>query len=171
MPNINVKQVDPQVVWLRDEFGNKAFFPSPDNTEFEFSDEVGSTICSLLVEGVDRGHGLTAMSLKPHSTIPVASHSGVMPYSPLPGPSGVRTFNSHVKSKTCSARITKAFQKVMVNGKTDLLKLEQTFIDLTEETANVNFVNDAIQNRWGKEFVVCTSDGLPIEDSSGTTGM
>ena len=71
---------------------------------------------------------------------------------------------------TISVRITKAVSKMLMNGKTELVKMEQIFIDLSEETSNVHFVNDAIQRKWGKDFVVCTSDGLAIEDSSGTSG-
>ena len=158
---------------MRDEFGNKAFFPNAENTEFEFSDEVGDTILDLVVEGVNPipGRVNTQSIIKP--SIPVALHTGnLILYSPtnMPGPSGVRPLQCQGR-KTSNVRITKAVLKALMNGKTELIKMEQVFIDLSEGTANVHFVNDAIQRQWGKEFIVCTSDGLPIEDGSGTTGM
>ena len=50
-------QVDPQVFWLREEYGSRAFFPGPDDLEFEFSSEVGDSIIDLVVEGSNSSVG------------------------------------------------------------------------------------------------------------------
>ena len=47
---------------------------------------------------------------------------------------------------------------------------QQTFVDVTESTSNVNYVRNAVQKRWGEEYTLVTVDGLEIEDSSGTQG-
>ena len=44
-------------------------------------------------------------------------------------------------------------------------------MELTEATANMQYVTSAVQHEWGAEYVVVTSDGLPIPDSSSTQGM
>ena len=41
---------------------------------------------------------------------------------------------------------------------------------LTEATANIYYITGMIQNKWGKDFVLVTGDGLKIEDSSGIQG-
>ena len=43
---------------------------------------------------------------------------------------------------------------------------------LTEATANIYmyYISGVIQNKWGKDFVLVTGDGLKIKDSSGTQG-
>ena len=50
-------------------------------------------------------------------------------------------------------------------------KQGQTYVELTEATAKMQYVTSAVQHEWGAEYVVVTSDGLPIPDSSGTQGM
>ena len=47
----------------------------------------------------------------------------------------------------------------------------QTFVDVTEATmANVNYITAAVQHRWGPDHSLVTSDGLQLDDSSGTQG-
>lgn len=47
----------------------------------------------------------------------------------------------------------------------------QIFIDIREDTANVTYLNSMIQSKWGSNYVIVTSDGLPIEDCAATKGM
>ena len=49
----------------------------------------------------------------------------------------------------------------------EFMAQNQTFVDVTEATANLHYVSSAIQRKWGPEYVLVTSDGL---DSSGTQG-
>ena len=67
-------------------------------------------------------------------------------------------------------RIAKAAVRRLSNGKVEIEKLKQTFIDLVDDTANVNYVNTVIQKK-NKGYVLCTNYGLPIEDGSGTQGI
>lgn len=60
--------------------------------------------------------------------------------------------------------------KRLNGGRPEFTPQNQTFVDLTEATANVNYVTSVIQRRWGSEYVMVTSDGLKIDDSSGTQG-
>ena len=39
------------MVWPREEFGSRAFFPGQDNLEHEFRNEISDTITDLVVEG------------------------------------------------------------------------------------------------------------------------
>ena len=47
----------------------------------------------------------------------------------------------------------------------------QTFVKLTESTANVPFISNAIQSSWGEKYMLVSNGGLEIEDSSGTQGI
>ena len=47
---------------------------------------------------------------------------------------------------------------------------EQEFVSVTESTANVPYINSVLQSKFGADFVVVTSDGLKVEDSSSTQG-
>ena len=56
-------------------------------------------------------------------------------------------------------------------GKAEVTPQTQTFVDVTESTAHVNYIASAVQRKWGSQYVLVTSDGLQIEDGSGTQGM
>ena len=38
-------------------------------------------------------------------------------------------------------------------------------------TASVDYIRSAVQKRWGSDHVLITTDGLEIEDHSGTQGI
>ena len=45
------------------------------------------------------------------------------------------------------------------------------FIDITDDTSNVHYINSVVQEKWGPGYIALTNDGLPVEDSSGTQGL
>ena len=49
-------------------------------------------------------------------------------------------------------------------------RLEQTHISMDDRSANVNTVTNAVQSKWGSDYIVVTGDGLEVDDSSGTQG-
>lgn len=56
------------------------------------------------------------------------------------------------------------------NGKFEFTSTSQAFIDVTDSTANVHYITNVVQKRWGTDFQLVTADGLQLEDSSGTQG-
>lgn len=44
------------------------------------------------------------------------------------------------------------------------------YIDLLETIANLEHISSVIQRRWGADYTIVTSDGLPLEDSPATQG-
>ena len=144
-------------MWVREEApGNRAFFPTPDSSRFKFSADVGVTINRLTVEGC------------PYSDVETSA----------PGPSSVNTpreVGSRPMSsvtrrvQTVNVKIVKAMMKI---GKPEFTPLTQTFVDVTETRANnINYILSAVQRKWGAQYIIVTSDGLKIEDGSGTQGM
>ena len=97
-----------------------------------------------------------------------------------PGPSSIGFGGACMTSRPVSA-ISRRVQTVNVKvvkatmktggGKAEFTPQTQTFVDVTESTANVNYITSAVQRKWGSQYVLVTSDGLQIEDGSGTQGM
>jgi hypothetical protein len=43
-------------------------------------------------------------------------------------------------------------------GKAEFMPQTQTFVDVTESTANVIYITTAVQRKWGSQYVLVTSD-------------
>ena len=152
-------------MWLKDDFGSRAFFPGPGNVHFEFSHKVGDSILDIVVEGATIG---SRQSL--NGRMPTMSSVLVITQAVMPTTSTSVGFRS-AKTKSYSVRVAKAIVSCSsTSGRDELHKYEQTFVDVTDVTANVNYILNVVQKKWGKNFVLCTSDGIPIEDGSGTQG-
>ena len=68
-------------------------------------------------------------------------------------------------------KIVQASIRRLPSGKTEFIPQNQTFVDVTEATANLHYVSSAVQHKWGQDYALVTSDGLKVDDSSGTKGM
>ena len=73
------------------------------------------------------------------------------------------------KGASISVKVVHSSISKLSSGKLDFEKLGQTFVEVNESTANVDFITTCIQ-KWGYDYVLVTSDGLRIEDSAGTQG-
>lgn len=72
--------------------------------------------------------------------------------------------------QSITVKVVQATFKRLSNGKPDFTPENQTFVELTDSTANVHYVTSAVQHTWGAEYVMVTADGLKIDDSAGTQG-
>ena len=52
------------------------------------------------------------------------------------------------------------------SGKMEFNIQNQTYVTVTEATANLDYIRQAIQRKWGAEYVLVTSDGLKLDDSA-----
>ena len=95
--------------------------------------------------------------------------------SPSPSSSILSTprpiFSTKKTTSGATVKVTRATMKRCPNGKAEFSGENQTFISVSEANANVHFLQTVIQQKWGRNYVLVTSDGLPIEDSSGTQGL
>ena len=98
------------------------------------------------------------------TTAPGPSSSVSVPRASRPLSSAPR------RVQTVNVKIVKAVMKPGVNGRPEFTPLTQTFVDVTESTANTTYILNAVQRKWGAQYVIVTSDGLPIDDGSGTQG-
>lgn len=156
-------QLDESTVWLKEELGPKAFFPDPSTCSFQFTSDVGRSIRAFIVHGApNRKNPFPAISVgsRSHNSVVTPSICGST-YRPVF--SGKKL---SVNVKVVQAHVTKSS-----TGKLEFHRLGQAFIDVNESTANVFHITEAIQNKWGEEYVLVTADGLQVEDSSGTQGI
>ena len=56
-------QLDPATLWLKEEFGWKAYFPNPLSNTFTFNSEVRQSVISFVVEG------MATKSLRSHVSV------------------------------------------------------------------------------------------------------
>ena len=160
-------------MYLKSEFGPKAFFPDPSNTSFGFTDDVADSVYSFRVEGMPTSslkrpqHDMRplAISSMPSSSQASTGRVGFGFSHSTPSSSMGRKSGNSSTLKVIQANVSKN-----VNGKLEFFKIGQMFVTLYEPTATVDYITAVIQKRWGKEYIIVTSDGLPIEDSSGTQG-
>ena len=148
-----ISQVDPDTVYLKEEFGQRAYFPDSNN-EFNLPSCVGFTIVSLIVEGSFLG------------SRPVGQ-MGTNTISPTPGPSlAHRPIFSTKKESSVKVKVVQATLKKSPLGQLEFIRENQTYVTVTEGTANVDYVSQAIQRKWGFTYVLVTSDGLKLDDSA-----
>ena len=175
-------QIQPQGVWLRCQFSNRAYWPT-ENGEFNLSSEGEYT--QLIVEGPP--------AVSPY--LPGAEltfGSPILPSGPSNPPSltmsaiglpkaASRSSYSGFQSvvSTASSARRKGFVTIkMVLAKmirhTDKIqfeKREQMFIFITEATATLPYILAQVKELAGEEHIIVTCDGLEIKDSSGTEGI
>lgn len=69
-----------------------------------------------------------------------------------------------------SMQVIRVSKKRVSKGKYEFTENSQTWVNVTSETANVNYVNKAIKELWGDEYRLVTVDGIEIDDSPTTRG-
>ena len=159
-------QLDPATVWLHEESpGSRAFFPDPSNTHFLLTDDVDILITNL----VAMGSPVQSTSSSTSATTRMSSASAEPSTYGLQVPQ--TQYTASRKAQSTNVKILQASIKRLSNGKIEFLAQNQTFVDVTETTANLHYVSSAIQRKWGSEYILVTSDGLKLDDSSGTQGM
>ena len=149
---------------------NRAFFPDTNSTQFVLSDDVGFLITELVAMGtpVQVGSGIPSANFHPNPK--GSSSSSASSESQYLIPQQTQFIQSK-KSSSTNVKIVQATLKRLSSGKVEFTAQNQTFIDVTEATANLHYVSTAMQRTWGVDYILVTADGLKLDDSSGTQGM
>ena len=145
--------------------GRRCYFPDSSG-KFNFSSEVGRCVFSLVVEGAPFQAQTIPVATAPYTPGP---SSTTYQNQPASQPSYKPILGSRKKDET-NVKVVKATTTKLPNGKVKFNTESQTFVKLTESTANVPFISNAIQSIWGKKYMLVSNDGLEIQDSSGTQG-
>ena len=158
-------------MWLRAEQDNRAFFPD-DSGHFNLHDANLLFGAILFVEGPN----LAAIS-NPRLTVSSSAQSSgsgaSASYNSNPAPPAFKSVipkQAVPKGSTASVKIVRAKMERSQTGKVEFFQEAQMHLDVTESTANVQYVLNEVQQRWGEEYVLVTIDGLELEDCEGTKG-
>ena len=63
-------------------------------------------------------------------------------------------------------KVVQATVKKLPSGRMEFKSENQTYVTVTEGTANLDYVSQAVQRKWGSHYVLVTSDGLKLDDSA-----
>ena len=176
-------QVHPLETWLRDECDGSVYFPDQDG-QFNLEDSDLTPYSTLVVEGptavgLNMRMGFSSVTRtggQSISSTPAASSS--QQQSPLPPAAaghGPPTFRSVIAPRKVPASLIKIMKANMAaakkpGGKPDFQCTGQMYIELTEPTANVGQVCEAVRRQWGSEYTVVSVEGLEIDDTLATQG-
>ena len=138
----------------------RAFFPDINNRNFQFGDDVGITAINLIVEG-SPAHGQSPVSSITTSISDAGPSSSGS--APLPRP----FFSSCRRMQSVNVKVVQARMK---KSQTGIVEFTPLFVNVTESTVNVGHITNVMQEKWGYDHVVVTSDGLKVEESAGTRG-
>ena len=79
------------------------------------------------------------------------SQPTVIPYtSRMPA---YKAIFSGKKGASVSVKVVQSSISKLSSGKLDFEKLGQTFIEVNESTANVDFITTCIQRKWGYDYI------------------
>ncbi len=157
-------------MWLRTEVDNQAFFPAETGKfRFDGSYLYGSV---LIVEGPELQQSSSPVSRTISSTATSGDSGASASFRTTPMPPAFRTvIPSKVgKEHTVSVKIVKAKMEYFHSGKVNFEQISQMHIDLSEKNANVSYVLEEVQKRWGEDYRLVTIDGLQLEDCDGNQG-
>ena len=82
-------------------------------------------------------------------------------------------FNSVIpksKEQRITVNIIQASMEYSPTGKVDFTSQAQMHLDVSESNANVVYIINEVQKRWGNEYLLVTTDGLLLEDCNATQG-
>ena len=74
------------------------------------------------------------------------------------------------KGPTANVKVIRAKMERSRTGKVEFIQEAQMHLDVTDSTANVEHVQNVVQQRWGDRYVLVTTDGLELEDYDGIKG-
>ena len=148
-------QLSARSIWLRGA-DEQAYFPT--NERFSLP----GTASTLHVEGSTVDLAPTAAGSSPISlSAPVETE---------PGPSTIPRATRSNKGTFFSLKIVKATLSSNNSNKPEFTPLEVAYVQISSGTANIQYINDEVQRKWGSNFILVSNDGLPIVDTQGTRG-
>ena len=162
--------MDPNEAWLRDEIDDTHYFPD-ENGQFNLQEEAISSFTTLIVEGPTIS-STTATGTAPSTSSRCTTAGGVHgPSSSLSSTSPTFRSVTAAHKKAYNIKIIRA-SMISTTGRAANFKiLGQTFLEIVDSTANLEYVEAIVQKRWGSEYVIVTNDGLKLEDSPATQGI
>lgn len=169
----------PEDTWLREDSDSRiAYFPD-EAGHFNLLSELGTpagSFSTLIVEdstvscsapGPQSGPGRQSVSSLPFLAPCSASSSSEPPLFPsvVEKPRAKRLANliKILKARNLTVETKRSGKPGFVCTVTG-----QTYLELSNDTANVSYVSEAIRKLWGSDHTIVSSEGLEIEDCVAT---
>ncbi len=158
-------------MWLKEEYGSRAYFPESDGS-FNIPNIILGSLkvngTPLVVERASADHHIVPPSTNPNHTISVATGSkSALGNSPIF--KSVVAHRSRHENQSVTVKIIQA-TLTFPNGKANFQKIGQIYIDVVESTATVLYISSVIRAEFGDDYVLVTNDGLELTDGTGTKG-
>lgn len=145
--------MSPGSLYLKEEWGDVTYWAN-DNGRFNLS--CLSDMSSLLVMGQSQSEGGDCLS---HTAPPATKKSKLAFNRPFSCKKGKTPSTATFGCKVIFAKKTgKSFDE-----------LNQTYVNVNENTANVEYITEKAREKWG-QVVLVSGNGLPITDEEGTRG-
>ena len=155
--------MEPADSWLRNTSDDSGYLPDQDGN---FDLQGVSPNSTLSVEGTTLRGLATGAFLSTPSRI-----SGVrQPATTSPGPPIFRPVTASNKKKIW-IKIKKATLSYGKRKKPEFDICGELYVEMTEATANVGHVCEAVRSQWGQEYTVVTAEGFEIVDTAATQGL
>ena len=159
----------PSETWLRDECDGSVYFPDQDG-QFNLQDNNITPYSTLVVEGptasgLNLRMGFSSVARAGGQSVSSTSQQQSQIPSPLPSAGhGSPMFRSVVAPRKAPVSLIKIIKAKMTaakkGGKPDFQCIGQMYIELTDATANVGQVCEAVRGQWGTEYTVVSVEGL-----------
>ena len=170
--------MDPSGVYLKDSIDDSMMYFPRENGEFKLSEDGVLPYSTLQVEGLNFVGSRTPTRTTPTANSILTQSSSTSNPSGSSTPIGSSTsyhgtsFRPVLARRPVPSHTIKVVQAKMNKGrKITFETLDQLHIHLTESTANVDSVVSTIQQAWGSDHIIVTSDGLRIDNSPATRGI
>ena len=83
---------------------------------------------------------------------------------------GARNSKKNTGQPKCSIKVKRGHYS-SESGKNLFIPESVGYVSVSEDTANVPYIANEIKDMWGGEYILCSADGLEMEDSNGTRGI
>lgn len=149
----------PETIWLQKAIGNKIYLPDDDGAFSAVVEE--RNIFGLAVHGV-----------KKQGEAPMTSNSSTTLSATLNATNDTPPIFKSVLSKKSKSRlkIIRANLRYASNGRPQFESIDVLYVDITEANANVAFLLKLVQEEYGDNYIMLTSEGLTVKDSPATRG-
>jgi len=149
-------QVSPMSLYLKEEWGDCTYWAN-DSGRFNLSNLADGTC--LVVMGQSKNSVISSEAENCLSYTATADTSkSRLPFKPF----FKRGKSNSTSTFGCKVLLAKK------NGKS-FSELNETYISVNEDSANVAYITGKVQEKWGK-MVLVAGNGLPVQDEEGTRG-
>ena len=153
-------QVVPDTLFIKEEWGDVTFWAN-ESGRFNLSNLADGSCLVIMGQNQDNTRNSEAGNCFSYTAPPAATNKSKLPFRPFTK-----------KGKSASLTTTFGCKVVLAkrNGKSFKYELNQTYISLNEESANVDYITEKVQEKWG-DVVLVAGNGLPIQDEERTRGQ